>query len=267
MSSQTNLPVPRGYQLLNWSVVKQLSAGGFSIVYLAQDENDKPVAIKEYLPNSLALRQDGDKVVATTPEKNGNVQIRPEVLFDEGKTLARIQHPNVVRVLNFFAPTKRFMVMEYERGRTLQREIQPYGSVRRTSFVTCFITCSTVLREVHLHKLLHLDIKPANIYIRRDSSPVLLDFGSARQTLTSEIKRFTPMYTPGFAAPSNTRGRETLARGPISTALAPVSLPAWPVCTTSGGCATGRRPTGIGKKLWVANIRTSCWKSSTGACR
>ena len=58
MSSQTNLALPRGYQLLNYTVVKQLSAGGFSIVYLAQDENDKPVAIKEYLPNSLALRQD-----------------------------------------------------------------------------------------------------------------------------------------------------------------------------------------------------------------
>lgn len=211
MSSQTNLALPRGYQLLNYTVVKQLSAGGFSIVYLAQDENDKPVAIKEYLPNSLALRQDGDKVVATTPDKMATFKFGLKCFFEEGKTLAHIQHPNVVRVLNFFRANETvYMVMEYERGRTLQREIQLHGSVREDIIRHVFHHMLNGLREVHLHKLLHLDIKPANIYIRRDSSPVLLDFGSARQTLTSEVKRFTPMYTPGFAAPEQYKGRENL---------------------------------------------------------
>lgn len=211
MSGQTNLALPRGYQLLNYTVVKQLSAGGFSIVYLAQDENDKPVAIKEYLPNSLALRQDGDKVVATTPEKMATFKFGLKCFFEEGKTLAHIQHPNVVRVLNFFRANETvYMVMEYERGRTLQREIQLHGSVREDIIRHVFYHMLNGLREVHLHKLLHLDIKPANIYIRRDSSPVLLDFGSARQTLTNEIKRFTPMYTPGFAAPEQYKGRENL---------------------------------------------------------
>jgi serine/threonine protein kinase len=54
---------------------------------------------------------------------------------------------------------------------------------------------------VHIHKLLHLDIKPGNIYLREDESPILLDFGAARQILTMEAARFQPMYTPGFAAP------------------------------------------------------------------
>lgn len=211
MANQTNRPLPRGYQLLNYTIVKQLSAGGFSIVYLAHDENDKPVAIKEYLPNSLVLRTEGDKIVATDPDKLATFKFGLKCFFDEGKTLAHIQHPNVVRVLNFFRANETvYMAMEYERGRTLQREIQLHQSVREDIIRHVFYHMLNGLREVHLNKLLHLDIKPANIYIRRDSSPVLLDFGSARQTLTSEVKRFTPMYTPGFAAPEQYRGREHL---------------------------------------------------------
>ena len=63
----------------------------------------------------------------------------------------------------------------------------------------------TGLREVHTHKILHLDIKPANIYLRTDGSPVLLDFGAARQTLATNRPKLAPMYTPGFAAPEQYR--------------------------------------------------------------
>ncbi|HEY6966033.1 MAG TPA: AarF/UbiB family protein, partial [Burkholderiales bacterium] len=70
------------------------------------------------------------------------------------------------------------------------------------------------LREVHTHKLLHLDIKPGNIYVRNDGNPVLIDFGAARQTLTVDGLKLPPMYTPGFASPEHHREREKL--GPWS---------------------------------------------------
>jgi serine/threonine protein kinase len=57
------------------------------------------------------------------------------------------------------------------------------------------------LREVHANKLLHLDLKPANVYLRVDGTPILLDFGAARQTINNDIPTLAPMYTPGFAAP------------------------------------------------------------------
>ena len=63
---------------------------------------------------------------------------------------------------------------------------------------------------MHTHKLLHLDIKPSNLYIRLDGSPVLIDFGAARQTLTQEESKLQPMYTPGFAAPEQYHNRERL---------------------------------------------------------
>jgi serine/threonine protein kinase len=105
--------------------------------------------------------------------------------------------------------------MEYERGRTLQKEIQlTEGGVKENMILYVFVHLLNGLREVHLKKMLHLDIKPANIYIRRDGSPVLLDFGSAREALNESINKFTPMYTPGFASPEHYTNRERL--GPWS---------------------------------------------------
>ncbi|QZA81964.1 serine/threonine protein kinase [Deefgea piscis] len=214
MATPSNQPLARGYQLQNYTIAKLLSAGGFSIVYLAHDEHDYPVAIKEYLPNSLALRKEGVAVQAVSEEHIALFRHGLKCFFEEGKTLARIQHPNIVRVLNFFrANDTVYMVMEYERGRTLQKEIQinhEREGVDEKLIRSVFFNLLNGLREVHLNKLLHLDIKPANIYIRKDGSSVLLDFGSARQSLTAEQSRLTPMYTPGFAAPEQYRKKEQL---------------------------------------------------------
>ena len=70
------------------------------------------------------------------------------------------------------------------------------------------------LREVHTNKLLHLDLKPANIYVRNDETPVLLDFGAARQTLIEQQYKLSPMYTPGYAPPEQYKQRDML--GPWS---------------------------------------------------
>src|SRR5258705_735268 len=133
--------------------------------------------------------------------------------FEEGRALAKINHPNVVRVLNFFRANETvYMVMRYERGRTLQQLIQMrQDQVSERLVRHVFMHLLNGLREVHTHKLLHLDIKPANIYLRTDGSPVLLDFGAARQTLTSNRHKLAPMYTPGFAAPEQYRDPDLLA--------------------------------------------------------
>jgi serine/threonine protein kinase len=212
MATQPNRALPDGYQLLNYKVVKQLSGGGFSIVYLAHDENGVPVAIKEYLPSQLVLREEGSVVQATTAENLATFRYGMKCFFEEGRALAKINHPNVVRVINFFRANETvYMVMRYERGKTLQEEIQSRKRTVKESFIRrVFAELLNGLREVHTHKILHLDIKPANIYIRLDGSPVLLDFGAARQTLTSEKPRLSPMYTPGFAAPEQYKNRDIL---------------------------------------------------------
>ena len=214
MAVVANRALPQGYKLHNYRIDRAISRGGFSIVYRAVDDNGTVVAIKEYLPSGLVLRSEGSRVHASSIENLDSFRFGMKCFFDEGKSLATINHPNVVRVLNFFRANETvYMVMKYERGRTLQQYIQgnqgmlPEGLIRHV-----FSRLLNGLREVHSRRLLHLDIKPANIYIRTDGSPVLLDFGAARQVLASRGSRMTPMYTPGFAAPeqyNNTR-RELL---------------------------------------------------------
>ena len=216
MPTQANQPLADGYQLQNYRIRKVLACGGFSIVYLAHDENDVPVAIKEYLPASLALRSEGDVLPAIAQENLAAFRYGMKCFFEEGKSLAGLAHNNVVRVLNFFRANETvYLVMRYERGRTLQEHIEHRrGGIKEDFIRRVFTLLLNGLRDVHANKLLHLDIKPANIYIRNDGSPVLIDFGAARQTLSAETTRLSPMYTPGFASPEQYRKRELL--GPWS---------------------------------------------------
>ncbi|MBS1159516.1 MAG: serine/threonine protein kinase [Proteobacteria bacterium] len=216
MAQQANQPLPNGFQLEEYTIDRQLSLGGFSIVYLATDPEGTQIAIKEYLPNSLALRNDGDVKPVITAEHLGAFRYGMKCFFEEGRSLAKLSHPNVIRVLNFFrANDTVYMVMEYEHGRTLQEFIQKHqGHISERFIRGVFTRMLNGLREVHAHKLLHLDLKPSNIYLRADNTPVLIDFGAARQTLITDQPMLKPMYTPGFASPEHYGSRKDL--GPWS---------------------------------------------------
>ena len=234
MPTQANQPLSDGYQLNGYRISSVLSCGGFSIVYLACDESDLPVAIKEYLPSQLVLRREGDALPSIPGEKIGFFRYGMRCFFEEGRSLARLSHPNVVRVLNFFrANETASLVMRYERGRTLQDQIRARrGSIGENFIRHVFAQLLNGLREVHTNRLLHLDIKPANIYVRNDGTPLLIDFGAARQTLTDGGFRLNPMYTPGFAPPEQYRRRDLL--GPWSDIYA--------IGASMFACLAGRAP-------------------------
>jgi serine/threonine protein kinase len=220
MPSQANQPLADGTVLQNYSIQRVLAIGGFSYVYLAHDENDKPVAIKEYLPATLALRTNGAKhpqVAAQVPHDDlAKFRAGMKCFFEEAAALANLEHPNLVRVLDFFrANDTVYLVMRYERGRALHDYIKERrGPVEEIWVRNTFAQLLDGLREVHARKLLHLDIKPANIYLRSDGTPVLIDFGAARQVLSAEGMKLPPLYTPGFAAPEMHVRRQEL--GPWS---------------------------------------------------
>ena len=216
MAQQANQPLPGGHTLEEYTIDRQLSLGGFSIVYLATDLSGKQVAIKEYIPNSLSLRGKGETKPVISADHLGAFRYGMKCFFEEGRALARLSHPNVIRVLNFFrANDTVYLVMEYEHGRTLQEFIQKHqGHISERFIRGVFTRMLNGLREVHAHKLLHLDMKPSNIYLRADNTPVLIDFGAARQTLASDQPMLKPMYTPGFASPEHYNTRKDL--GPWS---------------------------------------------------
>ncbi|ALK98492.1 serine/threonine protein kinase [Massilia sp. WF1] len=206
MAAQNNAPLPEGLEIGGYRIVKKIASGGFSIVYLAYDGDGNAVAIKEYLPSALALRQPGELVPVISKANLPVFRIGLKCFFEEGRALAKIVHPNVVRVLNFFrANDTVYMVMAYESGHSLQEQISRLlarGQRASEGFIRqAFNGVCGGLREVHANKLLHLDLKPANIYLRTDGTPLLLDFGAARQTINTDLPTLAPMYTPGFAAP------------------------------------------------------------------
>lgn len=215
MSTAKNLALPAGYQLQDYEITKILSSGGFSVVYLARDKEKNIVAIKEYLPTSIAVRAESATVLPNA-EDAALFRHGLKCFFDEGLALAKIEHKNIVRVLNFFRANETvYMVMQYERGKSLQDYILGQSESVPEKFIRrVFSELSNGLREVHTQKLLHLDIKPANIYIRLDGSPVLLDFGSSRQALSENQAKISPSYTPGFASPEQYYDRKLL--GPWS---------------------------------------------------
>ncbi len=213
MATQIIDPLPSGFQLDLYRIDRKIGGGGFSLVYLAFDDDGEPVALKEYLPDGVVRRGEQGVVIPISEEKERAFKQGMRFFFDEGRTLAHIRHPNVVRVINFFrANDTVYMVMKYERGKTLQRHIHDLGDepMREAYIRGIFIRLLNGLREVHASRLLHLDIKPSNIYIRNDATPVLIDFGAARQALSGDLQAFTPMYTPGFAAPEQYSQRDRL---------------------------------------------------------
>jgi len=212
MALQSNQPLSEGYQLQNYTIDKVLSSGGFSIVYLAHDEAGTPYAIKEYLPAALVVRSGGADVSINSDENLAVFRQGLKCFFEEGRSLALISHPNIIRVENFFRANETvYMVMQYVRGRTLQFHIQRHRREFSENFIRRIFThLLNGLREVHANKLLHLDIKPANIYITMEGKPVLLDFGAARQALTEDAPKLRPMYTAGYAATEQYHDQEQM---------------------------------------------------------
>ena len=189
-------------------MVRRISSGGFGIVYLALDGDGQQVAIKEYLPASLATRAPAELQPVVAPEKLSLYRLGLKSFFEEGRSLAQISHASVVSVLNFFRENETvYMVMNYLEGATLQefivtaRELKAEKVFRESTIRSLFDEVLRGLRIVHQHKMLHLDIKPANIFITNDDKAVLIDFGAAREVLSKEGNFIRPMYTPGFAAP------------------------------------------------------------------
>ena len=209
MSTKTKpAPLPSGSTIGGYRVVRRISSGGFGIVYLALDADGQQVAIKEYLPASLATRAPAELQPVVAPEKLSLYRLGLKSFFEEGRSLAQISHASVVSVLNFFRENETvYMVMNYLEGATLQefivtaRELKAEKVFRESTIRSLFDEVLRGLRIVHQHKMLHLDIKPANIFITNDDKAVLIDFGAAREVLSKEGNFIRPMYTPGFAAP------------------------------------------------------------------
>jgi hypothetical protein len=202
MSEQHFNALPSGYQLQEYTLKSVLGHGGFGITYLAADNNlGKDVAIKEYLPTEFAVRRDDSRVQPRSTADNNDYEWGLDRFMKEAQTLGLFRHPNIVPVYRAFKENgTAYMVMEYQQGQSLAELFRKH----RTEFteedlLNLVIPLLDGLAVVHRAGYLHRDLKPGNIFIREDGSPVLLDFGAARNAVGRKSKNLTSIVTPGYA--------------------------------------------------------------------
>ena len=192
-----------GFRLGAYHVVRVPGVGGFGITYLCEHTGlGVQVAVKEYLPNEIAVR-DGTEVHPKSSGDREGFEWGLSRFLDEARTLARFEHPNVVRVRDCFeANNTAYIVMDYEDGEPLDELLQRHGTLTEAQLKRLLLPVVDGLRQVHAAGFLHRDIKPANIFVRRsDESPVLLDFGSARQALGRRSRSVTAIASAGYSPP------------------------------------------------------------------
>ena len=225
--------LPLGYKLGEYTIVALLGDGGFGITYRARDMKlGLDVAIKEYFPGIYATRAQGATIMPKTGGDLENYRWGLNAFLKEAQALAKFKHPQIVRVLRFLeANGTAYTIMEYEEGETLTAYLKRHGGVLlEARLLQIFLPVLNGLHAVHDEGLLHLDIKPDNIYMRRNEQPMLIDFGSSRQMRGDSEEKIT--LTPGFCAPEQYPGHGDIG----------VASDVYGMGATLYRCITGKNP-------------------------
>ncbi len=192
-----------GQTIGRYEIVSVLGQGGFGITYRARDiQLGREVAIKEYLPSALAVRQDGATVLPRTTKMADDFGWGRDRFVTEGRTMATLHHvPAIVKVFDFLeANGTAYIVMELLSGETLEDRLKRQGTLMPDEVDRILWPLLDGLEQVHAAGFLHRDIKPANILLNAQGDPTLIDFGAAREAMVGRTSAMTAIFTPGYAA-------------------------------------------------------------------
>src|SRR5262249_22340055 len=202
----------------SYRIVRVVGSGGFGITYEAEDINlGTAVAIKEYYPFDFG---DRDATMSVKPKSD-----RHKKTFDwgrsnflqEARTLARFEHPSVVRVTRVFeANSTAYMVMRFEQGHSFEAWLNSLGRLPTQEELDSILApLVDALQMMHAENFLHRDIAPDNIIVRADGSPVLLDFGAARRAVAEMSRTMTGIVKAGYS-PHEQYSSDSRLQGPWS---------------------------------------------------
>ncbi len=177
--------------------------GGFGITYFAWYRAlEQAVAIKEYLPTDLAGRSPDSRTVKShSLDHEADFRFGIEQFLREARTLARLNHRNIVRVRGFFEENgTAYLVMDYHPGQSFDRLLEERGGrLPEREAVGLLLPILDALQYVHRKNLVYRDVKPSNLYLEEDGTPLLLDFGAARSALSERTQSVSLVHTSGYA--------------------------------------------------------------------
>ncbi|PZL93297.1 serine/threonine protein kinase [Pantoea graminicola] len=199
-----NVPnaLPLGYRFNEFEIKEVIGGGGFGIVYRAWDHQlERDIAIKEFMPASLAVRSDDLNLVLRSERFSKTFHAGLNSFIQEARLLARFNHPNLLHVLRFWVQNDTaYMGTVFYSGTTLSsfRERHPQ-SVNEAWIRRLLPPLLGAIKTIHEAGYLHRDISLDNIQIQSSGEPILLDFGSARKTIGNLSDESETMLRPGYA--------------------------------------------------------------------
>ncbi|NHZ89576.1 protein kinase [Massilia sp. CCM 8733] len=194
-------PLPNGHRMEEFEITGVLGAGGFGIVYRAFDHAlERVVAIKEYMPAMLALRQ-GDLSIALRGERFAATFKTGQAGFiNEARLLAKFDHPGLIKVLRFWEDHgTAYMATPCYEGLTLKQRLAGGRALGEAEIMRMLAALLGALETLHRAQCFHRDIALDNILMQPDGTPVLLDFGSARKLIGDLVDDSSIMLKPGYS--------------------------------------------------------------------
>jgi serine/threonine protein kinase len=196
--------LPIGYRLTGYRIEAVLGQGGFGITYRAQDAmGARQHAIKEYFPATSAVRLHDLRVAPRSSAFHEEFEYGLQRFRNEAETLARFNHSNIVRVWHLLDLNETaYIVMDFEEGATLAGLLMCYpGGIPEPGIVALFRGIVDGLETVHKSGHLHRDLAPDNIIVRRDDTPVIVDFGAARFAYGQKSRSLEAIIKSGYSPP------------------------------------------------------------------
>jgi serine/threonine protein kinase len=209
--------LPGGTTLGEFEITGLIGEGGFGIVYLAYDHSlQRRVALKEYMPSSLAGRGAGALVAVKSERHADTFQAGLRSFINEARLLAQFDHPSLVKVYRFWESNDTaYMVMPFYQGVTLKEALRLMKSPPDEAWLKRLLAqLLEALSVIHNEQCFHRDIAPDNILIQPDGRPLLLDFGAARRVIGNMTQVLTVILKPGYAPVEQYADVAAMKQGP-----------------------------------------------------
>ncbi|MDE2371705.1 MAG: serine/threonine protein kinase [Burkholderiales bacterium] len=202
-----------GQRLQEYVIERLLGVGGYSIVYLARDTRlDRRVALKEFLPATLALRAPDGQIVPRLPRFADAYDKGLQGFVNEARLLGQFDHPALLKVHRFWQERgTAYMAMPYYEGITLARWLGDLGTPPSERWLRQLADAlMDALETMHAKRCWHRDVAPDNIlmlydraeagaYLEQPPRPVLLDFGAARRVIGDATQTLTAVLKSGYS--------------------------------------------------------------------